>query len=455
LELSLTKYKIFDILILSILYIIFIIISIKFSLIAPALLLGMILLFFILNYSHIGLFILILGYYFISKSTEAITVYEILFIFLFGFVFFIWLIREFTSVYSFKTFENRDYILFIFFGVALFSLIPAILNGNDLFKWFRELFPFTILMLYYPIRESIKSRKIIALYFAAFIILGLVISINNAVNYKTMMLEVTKDWQIMAYRQPFSESILLASFLLCFSSLIYNRNIFLRILFALLSIVFAVSLAFSFSRGYWLSAILGILILFIILEFRTKIKIIAIVLSLLLLFIGSFYILFEDMTINIIKSISERFATIENISEDISVMNRLEEYKALTSVIVKNPILGYGLGAEFYYYNIINVQDFKSWYTHNAYLYLIFKLGLLGFITFFWFYFSHIYTGIKAFLISNNRFHKSVLLGIISIMLTFLPLSLTSPQFFQKNSLLILALGTALISKIYNYERRK
>ena len=86
-------------------------------------------------------------------------------------------------------------------------------------------------------------------------------------------------------------------------------------------------------------------------------------------------------------------------------------------------------------------------------LYLLFKLGIPGFAAFFWFYLSHIKAGVKVLKNTEDRFYRALVCGFSAILLSYLIVSLTSPQFYQKNSLLIAALGTAIISKLYYYER--
>lgn len=453
--LTVKKNDFFLISILILLHIVFVFISLYFNFAAPVLLLAVIFLASFLIYPHIGISLLIAAHYFILTSTEEITLNEIGIGGLIGIVILFWIVREFTSVKSFEKYSIKDYSLIFLFGAAVFSIIPAIFYGSNLMKWFRELIPFIILLLFYPIREAIRSKKIIILFFLSFLVLAAIISINNVLNYREMMINLTKEWQITTSRQAFNESILLTAFVLCFTGMIYIKRIYLKFLFLVLSIAFFGSLIISFSRAYWFGALLAVVVVFFIVELRYKIRLIWIsVASLVMLFL-LFYFLFHDLTVKIFESVFSRFGTLGNLGVDISLLNRLEEYKALLSVILKNPVTGYGLGAEFSYFNIIINSDFQFWYTHNGYFYLIYKLGLAGFIFFFWFYFSHIKIGIRVFLKTTDRFYKAVLSGFLAVMISYLIVSLTSPQFYQKNSLLILAIGTAIISKLYQNDSKR
>jgi hypothetical protein len=49
----------------------------------------------------------------------------------------------------------------------------------------------------------------------------------------------------------------------------------------------------------------------------------------------------------------------------------------------------------------------------------------------------------------SDPFLHPLVLGIMCIMIAMIPLSITSPQFIQKDSILFLALGTGIIERIY------
>lgn len=59
-----------------------------------------------------------------------------------------------------------------------------------------------------------------------------------------------------------------------------------------------------------------------------------------------------------------------------------------------------------------------------------------------------IYTGIVMFKHQKDTILKAILFGIISYLLAMLPLSLSSPQFYQKDSVLLIVFGMAIISAL-------
>ena len=143
--LSVKKNDFFLISILVLSHIFFIYISLYFNFIAPAFLVFLVFLILILNKPHYGISLLIISHYFILTSTEDITITELAVGGFIGAVILFWIIRELTSVNSFKQFEKKEFLVIFLFGVALFSFIPAAFYGSKLLKWFRELIPFVIL----------------------------------------------------------------------------------------------------------------------------------------------------------------------------------------------------------------------------------------------------------------------------------------------------------------------
>ena len=84
----------------------------------------------------------------ILNSTQNIEIGELIFLFLTVSLILSWLyqkiIRKGTVLNDFS-----DISLGIFFIMIIFSLIPALLYGNDLFKWAREVLPISSYLFYF------------------------------------------------------------------------------------------------------------------------------------------------------------------------------------------------------------------------------------------------------------------------------------------------------------------
>jgi len=90
-----------------------------------------------------------------------------------------------------------------------------------------------------------------------------------------------------------------------------------------------------------------------------------------------------------------------------------------------------------------------SYYAHNGYLYLWYKLGILGLLSFLSFYFLKLMIIIKSIRIEENPLLKKILQAFLFILISFLIISITSPQFYHKPSILIMSIIWAFGDSVY------
>jgi O-antigen ligase len=123
---------------------------------------------------------------------------------------------------------------------------------------------------------------------------------------------------------------------------------------------------------------------------------------------------------------------------DISLENRFVESAAVLKKVVVSPIIGYGLGAEFTFFNIITKFSETTWYIHNAYLFLLYKFGIVGTALYLSAYFYMlIKTARYAFNIEEES-TRVMLLSFVSVMCVMLIVTVTSPQFYDRVAILVL-----------------
>ena len=158
-------------------------------------------------------------------------------------------------------------------------------------------------------------------------------------------------------------------------------------------------------------------------------------------------ILFGNIGTFLFQAIGERFASIGKTTKDVSFLNRIIESKAIIEYIKSNPIWGFGLGST-YRFNSLIPREMPTWYVHNGYLFILFKLGIPGLISLLMFIFISIYNGYRCIRKEKDDFIRGIVIGFVACLIAMLPLTLSSPQFIQKNSLLIISLGTGIIETV-------
>lgn len=383
------------------------------------------------------------------RSTEQIDPGEVFF----GIFMFLFLIRWFYDKKIVRgerlLNDTMDYSLAMFFGLCLFSVIPAILFGNSLVKWFRELVPFLGYLFYYPIKDTVTSLRKIKILTMCFLLVVIISGLMNIVQYQQLLSQVRYFWEIQGSRQTPNEPFFLVTLVVSVAFFLHVKTLTQRVVSLGLVLFSGLALVLSFSRGYWIAALLSLFLIFLLVDRKKKLKILIYIPIVVVpvLIVGGIYL--GDLKEFFYKVVLERFTSIFEWRHDISLANRLNEAEAVFSLSIMNPVIGYGLGSTYSFYNMIYGHTVRTWYTHNAFLYLFFKLGILGVISFLVFYINAIKSGYFNFKKPVNNLHlKSLNLGVLISLISMLPLSLTSPQFIQKNSILVITIGAALVTVI-------
>jgi O-antigen ligase len=128
------------------------------------------------------------------------------------------------------------------------------------------------------------------------------------------------------------------------------------------------------------------------------------------------------------------------------VTNRLAESRAVWDLIGKNPIAGAGLGSEISFYHLLRQSTQHTYYMHNAYLYLWYKFGLVGLVVFLTAYLLKIKAGIAWLTNCGSDTRRAFVMAAVAILIAMLQITITSPQFYARDSILIITLCWATIA---------
>ena len=387
---------------------------------------------------------LILLHIFIVESTEGVSAQEVIVGFVLFYIIGVWFFTRVMMEDERILETGGDRALVLFVGCCMLSIVPGLLYGVSLQKWARELIPLLSYLILFPLRQVLRSRREIRIVVVTLFVLCLMAVFRNILRYRSSMAAVEMMWQIASSRTASNEPFFFMSLILAASILLFSKSWKVKVLMAWLVGVFALALIITFSRGYWVATALGLSILFLLVPGRIKVRI---------LVFGGAVILFSGLIITfffgefgelILESVLGRFVTLGSFLDDPSFRSRITESVKVLSLIRQNPVWGYGLGMEYDFVSAIP-REMPTAYVHNAYLYLIFKTGILGTLAFFIFFFSGIKEGMRRIREESDLFVKAVRLGIMSSLLAMIPLSITSPQFVQKDSILLISVGLAIL----------
>lgn len=182
----------------------------------------------------------------------------------------------------------------------------------------------------------------------------------------------------------------------------------------------AYALILSFSRGAWLSLIIGGIVaaaFYMAWKQGSRRQIIALLTGSILLvgLMSSYYIGNKD-----------RFSSLNR-----SVLNwRVEVWKDTVGMIKERPLFGYGINTymrkfQWYRYDRLNVPKHKqhrSTYAHNCYLQIAMESGLAGLAAFLWIlyaYYRHLLAGVRS-LIARDKEEAFLAGGLLTGITVFL-----------------------------------
>jgi O-antigen ligase len=198
------------------------------------------------------------------------------------------------------------------------------------------------------------------------------------------------------------------------------------------------SLAITFSRGYWITTFLGVVASTFFMRGKARKRLLALMVGGGLLSAAVAFLLLPHIFGSLITGIIERAGSIS--PDALTIRSRLVESEAALGKFVRNPVIGYGMGALFTFYNILTNESLRTWYIHNAYVFLLFKFGIVGFIMFLSMYFKRVSELWELWKRKLETPDNSFVTALLLIPLMMLFISGTSPQFFDRGSLMILAI---------------
>lgn len=382
--------------------------------------------------SHLALFV---------QRTEGVSLSEVGFAALFFPILLIWFFDRLFIRKEEILRDKGDKFLILFVSVAVLSIVPALLLGNKLFLWLREFLVLSSFLLYFPLRDVLKDEKGRKLIYGSLFLLALIVAVKNLVLYKSGIALATYMWEIWRTRQTANEPLFMTMLIGSVAYWMTEDQLKKKLGALLVASFFALALLFTFSRGYWLSSIIGLGILFIMAKKNERRKLVFFGFLVSIIGVVALFLFLPDIVFSFLTAVFGRFFSTAAVARDISVANRLIETEAIWKLIISNPIVGYGLGAEFSFYDLLRKVTHVTEYIHNAYLSLWFKLGFVGVAVFVVAFLHRIIDGVQIALFDNvPQSMRPFFLSSIAILIAMIPISITSPQFYARDSILIISI---------------
>ncbi len=386
-----------------------------------------------------GICVLILLHYFVIRGTKDVSIAEIVFALCFASVLGVWFFRKLFLRRQPILTEKFDYALAGFFLLCACSIIPAVLFGSNVMKWLREFIPFLTLLYIFPLREQVNSPKRLAIVIACFLLLCLAVAVDNVLSYKAAVTNVVYAWELLSSRRHANEPLFMAMVIAASSFLILAKSKLAQLATLVVLAFFGITLALTFSRGYWVGALAGLLMLFWLFPARLKGRMLVYLSVFSLLVFGVIFLFFGDLATFVLDTVTRRFTTVGQAGQDLSFLARVAETEAVLSQIQSNPIMGYGFG-KMYSFDPPIPMEMPTWYVHNTYLFLWYKVGLLALLCLLTFMSGIFQSCLRAYKTAKTNQARALLLGIVACLTGLAVVSFSSPQMVEKDSALLVTL---------------
>ena len=275
--------------------------------------------------------------------------------------------------------SSFDFLFISFFLLSsLLSVITFTINGGMVSRFFTEWLSVANLLLYFPVRSILNKREDVIQLLILFSIIALFNSLFAITMYKKKMLTAVVEAELMTTRSVSHENVAMAWMLICATVFGYTRSLRLGMLALCGMGLGFVGLLISLSRGPILSGLGALVMMLFLVSGAVRKRLLIAICAMLLGGIGLGYAMFPEAIETIGAGIMKRMATVNQASSDRSLQSRAREQAAALKYIERSPLIGYGYGVLYHYYDNAPGRrgTIYSSFFHNGWLWPFYKFGI-------------------------------------------------------------------------------
>ncbi|MCK6638527.1 MAG: O-antigen ligase family protein [Bacteroidia bacterium] len=211
-----------------------------------------------------------------------------------------------------------------------------------------------------------------------------------------------------------------------------NYSVNMRMISAMLLVVFTVALIFSFTRAAWVSLAVA-LVFYFILRFNINWKYIVGLALIVIIYVA---VSWTDIMISLERNrqdtsddLAEHLESISNISTDASNLERINRWNSAFRMFSEKPVLGFGPGTYSFLYapyqlssekTIISTNAGDMGNAHSEYIGPLAESGFPGMLTFLAVAIAIVATGWRVYLKLERGPYKSMMLAVVLGLVTYL-----------------------------------
>lgn len=336
--------------------------------------------FLILRHPLVNIVVLLAAFVLISDYQEGIQITEVVYgLYYLSFVGYHLFSRAFLLDESIATrFEEKALLGFML--VVTLSIGVTIVFQGKLSEVVSQWTALALLLLYFPIKEFfLRDDRAPAVLFAILAWIGLFAAMRNYYVYHSMLSSADHLWQIARGRVVTNDNLLMVSSLAMLVLLVFARTWKHRFFLLPAFLVPLGGLILTQSRGFWVAFAVGAFLLLVLVGQRERIRLIGFGAAGFVVGGAVGLIFFGDSLALIVSGLVERASSLGTAgTRDVSLYNRFFESSAVWDQIVKNPILGYGIGVPYRFFDLTFMATREDTFIHNAFLSIWYRFGILG-----------------------------------------------------------------------------
>ena len=376
---------------------------------------------------------------------------------LFLFLFFIILFKIFTNSRFNLTKTPLDLPLLLFYLSIIISAIISHFYYNIDFHVvtgkFRSL---TYYLVFFIVTNLVQKKKQINLLIKGLFAIAFIVAITMLIqaiigdSSKLLAGRVERAYTLGQHFDaeriiPPGDLLVYTFFITTGCTLVFliRKNLFLFLSIFCMFMFLGIGVLLTYTRCIWVAAMFSFSILAFLISGDNKTRLISLIIMLLIISVTTIYFLgnynnkINNYTLAVYARITSLLAGNKIIYSD-TLNHRYIENKYALKEIKKHPIFGIGIGNN-YRPLLSGFDDKLAYYIHNGYLFILLKVGIVGFICFICFYVGFI---IRCFLYwkrIEDTFYKSIIVGFMLSGSGILLINIIKPSFMEWNNILLSA----------------
>jgi O-Antigen ligase len=409
----------------------------------PVLLLGAVAGWFLFRLPLLNLAVLLASFVLIADYEDGTQITEVLWGLYYGAFVCHWYVTR-IFLYKDRLFEDRESrTVFLFLILMTLSVGLTVMFKGDLRFFVGEWLSLSFFSLYFPIREAITRHRHGLLAVAiSLLIVALFVQVRNVLNYQEILIEATYAWQVTKGRAVTNTAIIMLPLFGALLMLLHANKLKPALLAGAIFAFFFGGFILSQTRGHWVAFAFACIVILPIMGRSQRFRLVTIGALSVAGIVGAGYLLLGDAFELVAAGLLDRVLSIGTAaSDDISLINRFRETKVVMGKVLQNPILGYGPGVAFQFWDLTFLPPFthQTSFLHNGFVALWYKFGVwgLGLVLYFWV--SSIRGGIRLYRSSAPTVLRVTGLSSAALLIAFAVSASTSNPFYVNDTMFVFA----------------